>query len=89
MQDIMICIQAGGFGAGEEQHCLHAASRARYGITGGPACRDLQDPGAALSRIGVAGLDTAMGWFGSGTFRGATGLAKVTGRRFCLARPQA
>jgi hypothetical protein len=78
MQDTMIRIQTDD-----------AASRARCGITDGPAYRDLEDPGAALFHISVADLDTAMGWFRSDTFREATSLAKVTGRRFYLARPQA
>ena len=65
MQDIMIRIQADDFEAWKEQHCLHAASRARYRITDGPAYRDLEDPGAALFHISVADMDTAMGWFRS------------------------
>jgi hypothetical protein len=88
MQDIMIRIQTDDFEAWKEQHYLHAASRARYGITDGPAYRDLADPGAALFHISVEDLDTAMGWFRSDTFREATRLAKVTGRRFYLAHPQ-
>jgi len=84
----MIRIQAGDFGAWKEQHCLHAASRARYGITDGPACRDLEDPGAALFPISVADMDTAMGWFRSETFKEAARLAKVTSRRFYLAQPR-
>lgn len=51
MQDIMIRIQTDDFEAWKEQHYLHAANRARYGITDGPAYRDLQDPGAALFHI--------------------------------------
>jgi hypothetical protein len=74
--------------SGKEQHYLHAASRARYGITDGPAYRDLQDSGAALFHISVQDMDTAMGWFRSDTFKEATKLAKVTGRRFYLAHPQ-
>ena len=50
--------------------------------------RDLDDPGAALFHISVADTDTAMGWFRSDTFKEATRLAKVTGRRFYLAQPQ-
>jgi len=46
-----------------EQHYLHAANRARYGITDGPAYRDLDGPGAALFHISVEDMDTAMGWF--------------------------
>ena len=80
MQDIMIRIQAGDFGAWKEQRYLHAASRARYGITGGPAYRDLAGPGAALFHISAADMDTAMGWFRGDTFREATRPAKVTGR---------
>src|SRR5690348_15713552 len=72
----------------EEQHYRHAANRARYGITDGPAYRDLDDPGAALFHLHVADMDTAMGWFRSDTFKEATRLAKVTGRRFYLAQPQ-
>ena len=89
MQDIMIRIQTDDFEAWKEQHYLHAASRARYGITDGPAYRDLEDPGAALFHISVADMDTAMGWFRSDTFKEATRLAKVTGRSFYLAQPQA
>ena len=88
MQDIMIRIQTDDFEAWKEQHYLHAASRARYGITDGPAYRDLQDPGAALFHISVQDMDTAMGWFRSDTFKEATKLAKVTGRSFYLAHPQ-
>ena len=55
----------------------------------GPAYRDLDDPGAALFHISVADMDTAMGWFRSDTFKEATRLAKVTGRSFYLAQPQA
>src|SRR5689334_12479684 len=69
MQDIMIRIQTDDFEAWKEQHYLHAASRARYGITDGPAYRDLEDPGAALFHISVADMDTAMGWFRSDTFK--------------------
>lgn len=79
MQDIMIRIQTDDFEAWKEQHYLHAASRARYGITDGPAYRDLEDPGAALFLISVQDMDTAMGWFRSDTFKEATRLAKVTG----------
>lgn len=88
MQDIMIRIQTDDFEAWKEQHYLHAANRARYGITDGPAYRDLQDPGAALFHISVQDMDTAMGWFRSDTFKEATKLAKVTGRSFYLAHPQ-
>ena len=34
-------------------------------------------------------MDTAMQWFASDTFKEATRLAKVTGRSFYLAQPQA
>ena len=80
MQDIMIRIQTDDFEGWKEQHDLHAANRARYGITDGPAYRDLDDPGAALFHISVQDMDTAMGWFRSDTFKEATGLAKVTSR---------
>ena len=53
MQDIMIRIQTDDFEAWKQQHYLHAANRARYGITDGPAYRDLDDPGAALFHISV------------------------------------
>ena len=89
MQDIMIRIQTDDFEAWKEQHYRHAANRARYGITDGPAYRDLEDPGAALFHISVADMDTAKGWFRSDTFKEATRLAKVTGRSFYLAQPQA
>jgi hypothetical protein len=88
MQDIMIRIQTDDFEAWKERHYLHAANRARCGITDGPAYRGLQDPGAALCHISVPGMDTAMGWFRSDTFKEATKLAKVTGRSFYLAHPQ-
>ena len=88
MQDVMIRIQTDDFEAWKEQHYLHAANRARYGITDGPAYRDLQDPGAALFHISVGDMDTAIGWFRSDTFKEATRLAKVAGRRFYLAQPQ-
>ena len=88
MQDIMIRIQTDDFEAWKEQHYLHAANRARYGITDGPAYRDLDDPGAALFHISVQDMDTAMGWFRSDTFKEATTLAKVTSRSFYLAQPQ-
>jgi hypothetical protein len=88
MQDIMIRIQTDDFEGWKEQHDLHAANRARYGITDGPAYRDLDDPGAALFHISVQDMDTAMGWFRSDTFKEATRLAKVTSRSFYLAQPQ-
>ena len=77
MQDIMIRIQTDDFEALEEQHYLHAASRARYGITDGPAYRDLDDPGAALFHISVQGTWTPpMGWFRSDTFKEHRGWPK-------------
>jgi hypothetical protein len=88
MQDIMIRIQTDDFEAWKQQHYLHAANRARYGLTDGPAYRDLDDPGAALFHISVEDMDTAMGWFSSDTFKEATKLAKVTDRRFYLAQPR-
>jgi hypothetical protein len=81
-------IQTDDFEGWKEQHELHAPNRARYGITDGPAYRDLDDPGAALFHISVQDMDTAMGWFRSDTFKEATRLAKVTSRSFYLAQPQ-
>jgi hypothetical protein len=49
MQDIMIRIQTDDFEAWKEQHYRHAANRARYGITDGPAYRDLEDPAPPCS----------------------------------------
>ena len=89
MQDIMIRIETDDFEAWQEQHYLHAPNRSRYGITDGPAYRDLENPNAALFHIHVEDLDTAMGWFRSDTFKEASRLAKVTGRSFYLAQPQA
>ena len=89
MQDIMIRIETDDFEAWKEQHYLHAANRARYGITDGPAYRDLDNPNAALFHITVEDLGTAMQWFASDTFIQATRLARVTGRNFYLAQPQA
>ena len=89
MQDIMIRIETDDFEAWQEQHYLHAQNRSRYGITDGPAYRDLENPNAALFHIRVEDLDTAMGWFRSDTFKEASRLAKVTGRSFYLAPPQA
>ena len=89
MQHIMIRIETDDFEAWKEQHYLHAGNRARYGITDGPAYRDLENPNAALFHIKVEDLDTAMQWFASDTFIEATRLARVTGRSFYLAQPQA
>ena len=52
-------------------HARHSSvwSARRYGITDGPAYRDLDDPGAALFHISVEDMDTAMGWFRSDTFK--------------------
>ena len=85
----MIRIETDDFEAWQEQHYLHAQNRSRCGITDGPAYRDLDDPGAALFHISVEDMDTAMGWFRSDTFKEASRLAKVTGRSFYLAQPQA
>ena len=49
MQDIMIRIQAGDLEAWKQQRYRHAASRARDGITGGAAYRDLHDPARPCS----------------------------------------
>ena len=88
MQDIMIRIETDDFEAWKEQHYKHASSRSRYGITDGPAYRDLDNPNAALFHISVEDMDTAMQWFASDTFKEATRLAKVTGRSFYLAQLQ-
>jgi len=88
MQDIMIRIETDDFEAWKEQHYRHAGNRARYGITDGPAYRDLENPNAALFHISVDDMDTAMQWFASDTFKEATRLAKVTGRSFYLAQPE-
>jgi hypothetical protein len=85
VQDIMIRIETDDFDAWEEQHYLHAANRAKYGITDGPAYRDLDNANAALFHITVEDMETAMQWFQSDTFKEATKLAKVTGRSFYLA----
>ena len=89
MQHIMIRIETDDFEAWAEQHYLHAENRTKYGIIDGPAYRDLENPNAALFHISTEDLDTAMGWFRCDTFREATKLAKVTGRSFYLAQPQA
>jgi hypothetical protein len=57
-------------------------------ITDGAAYQDLDTDGAALFHIRVEDVDTAMQWFRSDTFKDASKLAKVTGRRFYLAQPQ-
>ena len=88
MQDIMIRIETDDFAAWKEQHDLHAENRSKYGITDGPAYQDLDTDGAALFHIRVKDVDTAMQWFRSDTFKDASKLAKVTGRRFYLAQPQ-
>ena len=44
MQDIMIRIQTDDFEAWKEQHYLHAANRARYGITDGPPTATCRTP---------------------------------------------
>jgi len=59
-----------------------------YGITDGPAYRDMDDPNGALFQIKVEDMDRAMQWFKSDTFKQASRLAKVTGRTFFLAQPQ-
>jgi hypothetical protein len=88
MQDILIRIETDDFAAWEKQHYLHAGNRASYGIQDGPAYRDLENPNAALFHISVEDMDRAMGWFESDTFKGATRLAKVTGRTFYDAHPR-
>lgn len=88
MLDIFIRIETDDFAAWEEQHYLHADTRATYGIHDGPAYRDLENPNAALFHIMVEDMDGAMGWFQSDTFKAATRLAKVTGRTFFDAHPR-
>ncbi len=88
MQDIMIRIETEDFEAWKAQHYLHADNRSKYGITDGPAYRDLDSPNGALFHITVDDMDTAMQWFQSDTFKEATKLAKVTGRTFYLAQPK-
>jgi hypothetical protein len=89
VQDIMIRIETDDFEAWKEQHYLHAPNRARFGISDGPAYRDIDNPQAALFHIRTDDLARAMQWFKTDTFQEATRLAKVTGRTFFLAQPQA
>ena len=89
MQDIMIRIETDDFEAWKTQHYLHADNRAKYGITDGPAYRDIEDPKAALFHIKTEDMDRAMQWFKTDTFKEASRLAKVTGRVFFLAQPKA
>jgi catechol 2,3-dioxygenase-like lactoylglutathione lyase family enzyme len=89
VQDIMIRIETDDFEAWKTQHYLHAQNRASYGITDGPAYQDLDNPNAALFHIKTDDMDRAMEWFKSDTFKEASRLAKVTGRTFYLAQPQA
>ena len=88
MQDIMIRIETDDFEAWKAQHYLHASNRATFGITDGPAYQDIDDPKAALFHIKTDDLERAMQWFRTDTFKGATKLARVTGRTFYLAQPQ-
>jgi hypothetical protein len=89
VQDIMIRIETDDFEAWKEQHYLHAQNRLSYGITDGPAYQDMDNPNAALFHIKTEDMDRAMEWFKSETFKEASRLAKVTGRAFYLAQPQA
>ena len=89
MQDILIRIETDDFAAWEAQHYAHAGNRATYGIHDGPAYRDLENPNAALFHIMTDDMDRAMQWFQSDVFKEASRLAKVTGRVFFLAQPQA
>ena len=89
MQDIMIRIETDDFEPWKAQHYLHAQNRLSYGITDGPAYRDMDNPNPALFHIKTDDMDRAMEWFKSDTFKEATRLAKVTGRTFFLAQPQA
>jgi hypothetical protein len=88
MQDIMIRIQTDDFEAWKQQHYLHAASRARYGITDGPAYRTWTTLAQPCSTSASPTWTPPWAGFRSDTFREATKLAKVTGRRFYLAQPQ-
>ena len=89
MQDIMIRIETDDFEAWKAQHYLHAQNRLSYGIIDGPSYQDMDNPNAALFHIKTDDMDRAMEWFKSDTFKEATRLAKVTGRTFFLAKPQA
>jgi hypothetical protein len=89
VQDIMIRIETDDFEAWKTQHYLHAQNRLSYGITDGPAYQDMDNPNAALFHIKTDDMDRAMEWFKSDTFKEASRLAKVTGRTFYLAQPQA
>ena len=88
MQDIMIRIETDDFEAWKTQHYLHADNRAAFGITDGPAYQDIDNPNAALFHIRTDDMDRAMQWFQSDVFKGASRLAKVTGRVFYLAQRQ-
>ncbi len=89
MQDIMIRIETDDFEAWKTQHYLHADNRAAFGISDGPAYQDIDNPNAALFHIRTDDMDRAMQWFQSDVFKEASRLAKVTGRVFFLAQPQA
>ena len=89
MQDIMIRIETDDFEAWKTQHYLHAENRAAFGISDGPAYQDIDNPNAALFHITTDDMDRAMQWFKSDVFKEASRLAKVTGRVFFLAQPQA
>jgi hypothetical protein len=89
MQDIMIRIETDDFDAWKAQHYLHADNRAAFGISDGPAYQDIDNPNAALFHIKTDDMDRAMQWFKTDTFKNASQLAKVTGRAFYLAQPQA
>jgi hypothetical protein len=89
MQDIMIRIETDDFEAWKTQHYLHADNRTGFGISDGPAYQDIDNPNAALFHIRTDDMDRAMQWFKSDVFKEASLLAKVTGRVFFLAQPQA
>ena len=55
----------------------------------GPLYQDIDNPKAAMFHIKTDDMERAMQWFKTDTFKGATKLAKVTGRTFYLAQPQA
>ena len=55
----------------------------------GPAYQDIDNPNAALFHIRTDDMDRAMQWLQSDVFKEASRLARVPGRVFFLAQPQA
>ena len=53
------------------------------------AYQDIDNPNAALFHIRTDDMDRAMQWFTERCLQGSFRLAKVTGRVFYLAQPQA